>query len=57
MAKKQTEVTVVRMPRDVKRALVKAAGDEVVPPSTLARMILADWLRRRGYLRPKTGKK
>ena len=56
MARKQSDVTVIRMPKDVKRALARAADDEVVPPSTLARTIIAGWLRRRSYLPPKSNR-
>ena len=56
MAKKPMEILMVRMPTKEKAALVRAAEDETLPQSTLMRVIVVEWLRRRNYLPPKSRK-
>ncbi|MBN9073701.1 MAG: hypothetical protein J0H34_19340 [Rhizobiales bacterium] len=40
-----------RIERDIKEALVKAAKDDHRSVSSLVELVLARWLKERGYLR------
>ena len=49
--------TSVRLPDDVKAALASAAADDTRSQSSMIEKILTDWLKAKGYLKAKVGKR
>ena len=43
----------IRLPAELHKALKTAAADDERSPSSLARIILSDYLRKQGYLKAK----
>jgi len=43
----------IRLPAELHKALKTAAADDERSPSSLARKVLADYLRKQGYLKAK----
>ena len=54
MAKKPSKIMMMRLQADQLEALRRAGEDESLAPSTLARVITVEWLRRHGYLPKKS---